>query len=92
MDTIAVKVRDIVIGGNTPIKVQTMCNTHTQDIEESVAQCVEMANAGADIIRLTTQGLKEVEALKVIKEKLISQGINVPLVCSIIFSFNCISA
>ena len=86
MDTVAVKVRDIVIGGNTPIKVQTMCNTHTQDIDESIAQCIEMANAGADIIRLTTQGLKEVEALKVIKEKLIDKGINVPLVADVHFS------
>lgn len=86
MDTIAVKAREVIIGARTPIKVQTMCNTHTQDIEESIAQCKEMAAAGADIIRLTTQGLKEVEALKVIKQRLIAEGINIPLVADVHFS------
>lgn len=79
-------VAGIEIGGGTPVKVQTMCNTHTQDIDLSVAQCIEMANAGAELIRLTTQGMKEVEALKVIKEKLRSYGINTPLVADVHFS------
>ena len=47
--------------------VQTMCNTHTQDVEASVGRCLQVAAAGAQMIRLTTQGLKEVEALKEIK-------------------------
>lgn len=77
---------NIVIGGGTPIKVQTMCNTHTQDVEPSVKQCVEMYNAGAQLIRLTTQGLKEVEALKEIKTQLHSQGITTPLVADVHFN------
>lgn len=76
----------VEIGGNTPIKVQTMCNTHTQDVEPSVAQCVEMAKAGAQLIRLTTQGMKEVEALKEIKSQLRGMGINTPLVADVHFS------
>ena len=67
MQTFEVKVRDLVIGGNAHVVVQTMCNTHTQDIQKSVDQCIEMINAGAKMIRLTTQGMKEVEALKAIK-------------------------
>lgn len=74
------------IGMNCPIKVQTMCNTFTQDIEKSVAQCEEMVAAGADLIRLTTQGLKEVEALKEIKAILRGKGIDTPLVADVHFS------
>lgn len=74
------------IGMKYPIKVQTMCNTFTQDIEKSVAQCEEMVAAGADLIRLTTQGLKEVEALKEIKAILRGKGIDTPLIADVHFS------
>lgn len=86
MKTIEVKVNGLTIGGTAPIVVQTMCNTHTQEIEKSVLQCIEMADAGAEMIRLTTQGLKEVEALKEIKRKLIEKGYNIPLVADVHFS------
>ena len=81
-----VKVKNLEIGGDTPIKVQTMCNTHTQDVAPSVAQCVEMAKAGAQLIRLTTQGMKEVEALAEIKKELVGIGIETPLVADVHFS------
>ncbi len=86
MNSNKVLVAGIKIGGNTPIKIQTMCNTHTQDVELSVAQCIEMAQAGAQLIRLTTQGMKEVEALKEIKSQLREIGINTPLVADVHFS------
>ncbi len=81
-----VNVAGLTIGGGTPVKVQTMCNTHTQDIEPSVKQCIEMAQAGAQLIRLTTQGMKEVEALKVIKKELREAGYDTPLVADVHFS------
>ena len=81
-----VKVAGLTIGGGTPIKIQTMCNTHTQDVIPSVEQCVEMAAAGAELIRLTTQGMKEVEALKEIKDILRERGIETPLVADVHFS------
>lgn len=74
------------IGAGAPISVQTMCNTSTDDIEASVAQCRAAAEAGADIIRLTTQGLREVEALKEIKSRLRAEGILTPLVADVHFS------
>ena len=86
MNSNKVNVKNLVIGGNTPIKVQTMCNTHTQDVAPSVAQCVEMAKAGAQLIRLTTQGMKEVEALAEIKKQLVGLGIDTPLVADVHFS------
>ncbi len=61
---------------------------HTRDIETSVRQCREMAAAGADIIRLTTQGVREVEALRQIKTQLRSEGIITPLVADVHFSAN----
>ena len=86
MNSNTVNVKNLVIGGNTPIKVQTMCNTHTQDVAPSVAQCVEMAKAGAQLIRLTTQGMKEVEALAEIKKQLVELDIDTPLVADVHFS------
>lgn len=84
--TLEVKVGDLTIGGNAPLIIQTMCNTQTQDIDNSVIQCIEMAKAGAQMIRLTTQGLKEVEALKEIKRRLREQGYTIPLVADVHFS------
>lgn len=86
MKKTGVKVGDITIGENNHIVVQTMCNTATQNIEASFKQCVKLAKAGAELIRLTTQGIKEVEALKVIKEKLRENGIRTPLVADVHFS------
>lgn len=82
---ITAKVGDVLIGGGNPIIIQTMCNTHTCDIDASFDQCVRLARSGARIIRLTVQGMAEVGAIAQIKEKLRSQGIFVPLVADIHF-------
>ncbi|OFY45067.1 MAG: 4-hydroxy-3-methylbut-2-en-1-yl diphosphate synthase [Bacteroidetes bacterium GWF2_40_14] len=81
-----VKAGSVLIGDNSHIVIQTMCNTPTQDIDASFEQCVKLSIAGAEIIRLTTQGYKEVEALKVIKEMLRKKGIHTPLVADVHFS------
>lgn len=87
LKTIKVKVGDsLVIGGGAPIVVQTMCNTHTSDVEASVAQCLELAAAGAQMIRLTVPGLQDVGALREIHSRLRAAGCNVPLVADIHFS------
>lgn len=86
MRKIVVNVGGVQIGGENPILIQTMCNTATQDVEASFKQCVNLYNNGAQLIRLTTQGAKEVDALKAIKKRLRDAGINVPLVADIHFS------
>ena len=58
----------VIIGAGHPIVIQTMCNTHTADVDASVAQCARLAACGAQMIRLTTQGMREVEALAAIRE------------------------
>lgn len=86
METLTVKVGNVLIGGDNPIVVQTMCNTHTSDVEASVAQCIRLAKAGAQLIRLTVPSLAQVESLRQIKEILRSEGISTPLVADVHFS------
>jgi len=86
MKTHTVYVGKLAIGGGNPVSVQTMCNTDTLDIEASVAQCILVAGEGAQLIRLTTQGLSQVKALAVIKERLRAKGIDIPLVADVHFS------
>ena len=76
----------LTIGGGAPVSVQTMCNTATQDVEASLAQCIRLHEAGADLIRLTTQGIKEVEALRKIKTRLRALGIQTPLAADVHFN------
>ena len=68
--TIDVRIGNITLGGNHPVVVQTMTNTNTLDTEGSVAQCERIAAAGADLIRLTTQGVREAENLRNIHRQL----------------------
>lgn len=86
MKTLEVKVGNVTIGGDHPIVIQTMCNTHTSDIESSTAQCIRLAEAGAQMIRLTVPSLAQVESLRLIKENLRSGGIDTPLVADVHFS------
>ena len=81
-----VQIGKVTIGYEKPIAVQTMCNTHTYDVEGSVAQCKRMAEAGADIIRITVPGPKEVNDIRSIREKLRKSGIDTPIVADIHFS------
>ena len=86
METLSVQVGNITIGGDAPIVVQTMCNTHTSDVEASVAQCLRLHEAGAQLIRLTVPSLGQVENLKEIKERLRAAGVDTPLVADVHFS------
>ncbi len=86
LNSLKVKVKDLAIGGDAPIVVQTMCNTHTSDIERTVNQCLELSDAGAQLIRLTIPTLKDVEAFTEIKSRLRSMGIETPLVADVHFS------
>ena len=86
INSLTVKVGDLLIGGGNPIVVQTMCNTHTSDVEASVSQCVRLHQAGAQLIRLTVPSMAQVESLKEIKSRLRDMGISTPLVADVHFS------
>ena len=81
-------VGNLRIGGNNPIRIQTMANTDTNDIEASVAQAKRCLEAGTELLRYTTQGTKEAENLGKIRETLRAEGIELPLVADIHFNAN----
>ena len=76
----------LVIGEPGHIVVQTMCNTHTYDVDATVAQCRAMASSGAELIRITVPGMKDVPCIREIKDRLRAEGIDTPLVADIHFS------
>ena len=84
--TVDVHVGNITMGGNHPVVVQTMTNTNTRDTEASVAQCERIIAAGADLIRLTTQGVREAENLGIIHQQLREKGYKIPLSADIHFN------
>ncbi len=84
--TVSVNIGGIPLGSDYPIRVQSMTNTSTDDIEASVAQCLRIAQAGAHYVRLTAQGVKEAENIGVIRQHLREQGCDVPLVADIHFN------
>ncbi len=86
METVQITAGNVTIGNNSPIVVQTMCNTHTSDVEASVSQCIRLSKAGAQLIRLTVPSMSQVESLREIKDRLRSEGIDTPLVADVHFS------
>jgi len=87
LETRTVRVgENVLIGSGHPIVVQTMCNTHTSDIEATVAQCKLLAAAGSQLIRITVPSMADVKHLEEIRSRLRAEGINTPLVADIHFS------
>ena len=74
------------LGGNNPIRVQSMTNTFTMDTEACIKQCIEIIEAGGEYVRLTAQNVKEAENLKNIKQGLVDLGYHTPLVADIHFN------
>ena len=83
LKTRTVHAGNVLIGSGHPIVVQTMCNTHTADVEATVAQCERLVKAGAQLIRITVPSLKDVPALEEIRRRVQA---DVPLVADIHFS------
>ena len=87
IETLPVRVGDeLVIGAGHPIVVQTMCNTHTSDIEATVAQTLQLVAAGAQMVRITVPGRQDVPHIAEIRRRLREAGCRVPLVADIHFS------
>ncbi len=84
--TIDVQIGNITLGGNHPIVVQTMTNTNTLETEASSSQCERVINAGAELVRLTAQGVREAENLQNIKSVLTKKGYTTPLSADIHFN------
>lgn len=74
------------LGGNNPVRVQSMTNTNTNDTEASADQVIRIVEAGADYVRLTAQGVREAENLRNIKDVVRGRGYNTPLIADIHFN------
>ena len=81
-----VKIGSLGIGGNNPIRLQSMTTTNTMDTEATVAQSIRMIEAGCELVRITAPSKREAENLQNIKDELVKRGYNTPLVADIHFT------
>ena len=81
-----VRVGNIGIGGDNPVRVQSMCTTSTMDTDGCVQQVLAIAKAGGELVRLTTQGIREAENMRIIRDRVRAAGCDVPLVADVHFN------
>ena len=83
-----VNIGDVPMGGNNPIRIQSMTTTDTMDTTGTVEQSIRMVDAGCEYVRITAPSIKEAQNLAEIKKQLRQRGYNVPLVADIHFTPN----
>lgn len=83
-----VKVGDLIIGGNHPIRVQSMTTTDTMNTMATVEQSIRMIEAGCELVRITAPSINEAKNLENIKKELRQRGYNTPLIADIHFTPN----
>ncbi len=86
--SLEVSIGDLPVGGNNPIRIQSMTTVGTMDTEGSVDQIRRMVDAGCEYVRITAPNLKEAQNLQEIKKELLNTGIRVPLIADIHFTPN----
>lgn len=86
--TVEVKIGDVAMGGNNPIRIQSMTTIDTMDTLGSVEQSIRMIEAGCEYVRITAPSIKEAQNLEAIKKELKVRGYNTPLVADIHFTPN----
>ena len=86
--TTAVHVGNLTIGGDAPVRVQSMATVSTLDTERAVAQAIRIIEAGGELVRFTTQGTREAENLRNIKAELVKRGYDTPIVADVHFNAN----
>ena len=80
-----VKVGNVIIGGNAPIRIQTMTNTNTRDVKSTINQIIQLHDIGAEIIRIAVPTIKDVDAVKEISNFLKSNKKNIPIIADVHF-------
>ena len=83
-----VYIGDIPLGGNNPIRIQSMTITDTMDTKATVEQTMRMVEAGCEYVRITAPGINQAKNLQNIKDELRKRGFNVPLIADIHFTPN----
>jgi (E)-4-hydroxy-3-methylbut-2-enyl-diphosphate synthase len=88
LQTLEVRIGDLLLGNGHPIRVQTMTTTDTMDTMGTVEQSIRCIEAGAELVRITAPSKKEAENLRVIRDELRKRGYTTPLVADIHFTPN----
>jgi (E)-4-hydroxy-3-methylbut-2-enyl-diphosphate synthase len=78
--TVGVRVGSVQVGGGAPVAVQSMTNTDTPDIETTARQCIELAQAGSELVRITVNIPEAAAAVPAIKRKMLDAGVTAPLI------------
>ena len=78
--TVAVRVGRVQVGGGAPVVVQSMCNTDTADVASTTTQCLELARAGSELLRVTVNLPEAAAAVAEIKRRLLDAGCDAPLI------------
>ena len=78
-------VGNVGVGGNNPIRIQSMTTSSTRDVEATIDQIIRLADAGCEVARVTVQGMKEADACEGIKNGLLQKGYTIPVVADIHF-------
>ena len=86
LKTPSASIGDVMLGGDYPIRVQTMATTSTNDTDATVNQCIRASQAGAEFFRITAPSIKEAKNLGGIKNGLIQKGFAIPLIADIHFN------
>jgi (E)-4-hydroxy-3-methylbut-2-enyl-diphosphate synthase len=81
-----VQIGNVAVGGDQPIRVQSMTTTRTQDVDATLAQTIRLVEAGCEIVRITAPTTADARAIGEVKRRLRGMGIDVPLVADIHFS------
>lgn len=84
--TNSIKIGNLLIGSKYPVRIQSMANTPTSDIQSSVQQAIDIINAGGELVRFTVVNEKDARALQLIKEELVNRNYHTPLVADIHFN------
>lgn len=80
-----VMVGNVGMGGNNPIRIQSMTTSNTRDVEATIDQIIRLADTGCEMARVTVQGMKEADACEGIKNGLLLRGYSIPLIADIHF-------
>ena len=84
--TVSVSVGNTAIGGSNPIRLQSMTTTPTMDTQGCIEQAIRIIQAGGELVRMTTQGTREAENMRLIREGLTARGYDTPLVADVHFN------
>ena len=87
-ETRCVMIGNVGVGGDNPIRIQSMTTTNTMDTEGTIAQSIRMIEAGCEIVRITAPSINEAKNLKPIRDSIRARGFNTPLVADIHFTPN----